>query len=102
VVEGTLFGKSEPRMVRYGPFRGEFDLSGDLIMIRGLDKPGVIGSVGNTLGSKGVNISHFQFARQQEGGEALLFLNTDSRADEACIEKIKALENVAAVRRLFI
>ena len=81
IVEGTLFGKSEPRMVRYGGFRGEFDLSGDLILIDGVDKPGVIGKVGATLGDKGVNIFPFlQFARQEEGGPAPLFLNTDSEA----------------------
>lgn len=102
VVEGTLFGRSEPRMVRYGAFRGEFDLAGDLILIQGVDKPGVIGRVGTALGSCGINISHFQFARQVEGGEALLFLNTDSRADEACLDALRALEHVVEVRRLKI
>ncbi|MBI4964384.1 MAG: phosphoglycerate dehydrogenase [Desulfomonile tiedjei] len=102
VVEGTLFGRSEPRMVRYQTFRGEFDLSGDLILIRGVDKPGVIGKVGATLGEKGVNISHFQFARQEAGGEALLFLNTDTRADDAALSALGALDNIVAVKRLAI
>ena len=102
IVEGTLFGKSEPRMVRYGGFRGEFDLSGDLILIDGVDKPGVIGKVGATLGDKGVNISHFQFARQEQGGPALLFLNTDSKAGDEALEALKALDNVVSVRRLTI
>jgi D-3-phosphoglycerate dehydrogenase len=102
IVEGTLFGKSEPRMVRYGGFRGEFDLSGDLILIHGVDKPGVIGKVGATLGNQGINISHFQFARQEQGGSALLFLNTDSKADDTSLEALKALDNVVSVRRLTI
>ncbi len=102
VVEGTLFGRSEPRMVRYQGFRGEFDLSGDLILIHGIDKPGVIGKVGATLGSRGINISHFQFARQAQGGEALLFLNTDSRADNQSVTELEALENVDMVRRVTI
>ncbi len=102
VVEGTLFGKSEPRMVRYGAFRGEFDLSGDLLMIRGKDKPGLIGKVGTALGSCGINISHFQFARQEVGGDALLFLNTDSQADFPCVASIEELEHVVKVRRLTI
>ncbi|MDQ7782846.1 MAG: phosphoglycerate dehydrogenase [Desulfomonilaceae bacterium] len=102
IVEGTLFGKSEPRMVRYGAFRGEFDLSGDLLMIRGKDQPGVIGKVGTALGNCGINISHFQFARQELGGEALLFLNTDSQADIPCVASIEELEHVVKVRRLTI
>lgn len=102
VVEGTLFGRSEPRMVRYGSFRGEFDLSGELILISGMDKPGVIGKVGTVLGEKGINISHFQFARQTEGGNALLFLNTDVRADEPALNALRALDYVVSVRRLSI
>lgn len=100
LVEGTLFGRSEPRMVRYGAFRGEFNLSGELILIHGVDKPGVIGKVGAALGSKGVNISHFQFARLSPGGEALLFLNTDTRADDDALKALLALEHVNSVRRL--
>jgi D-3-phosphoglycerate dehydrogenase / 2-oxoglutarate reductase len=100
LVEGTLFGKSEPRMVRYGTFRGEFNLSGELILIYGIDKPGVIGKVGAALGEHGVNISHFQFARESPGGEALLFLNTDSRAGDEALQALLTLEHVNSVRRL--
>ncbi|MGB9616941.1 MAG: phosphoglycerate dehydrogenase [Desulfomonilaceae bacterium] len=102
LVEGTLFGKAEPRMVTYGGFRGEFDLSGELLLIRAIDKPGVIGRVGATLGENGINISHFQFARQRQGGDALLFLNTDMKADQKTIDQLSALENVLSVKRLAI
>jgi D-3-phosphoglycerate dehydrogenase len=102
LVEGTLFGRSEPRMVRYRQYRGEFDLSGDLLLLRAIDKPGVIGGVGAVLGDYGVNISHFQFARTEAGGEALLFLNTDSRADDSALETLKSLDHVKDVRRLTI
>lgn len=100
VVEGTLFGRSEPRMCRFGAYRGEFDLAGDLIVINALDKPGLIGKVGSTLGGLGINISHLQFARQKQGGEAILFLNTDSRPDEKAVETLGSMEYVLAVRRL--
>jgi D-3-phosphoglycerate dehydrogenase len=89
-------------MVRYGAFRGEFDLSGHLVLIHGIDKPGVIGKVGTTLGARGVNISHFQFARKEQGGEALLFLNTDTKIDEEAVKALEALENVESVRRVTI
>ncbi|MCX5862936.1 MAG: phosphoglycerate dehydrogenase [Desulfomonile sp.] len=102
VVEGTLFGRSEPRMVRYGPFRGEFDLSGELLLIHCVDKPGLIGKVGTTLGQRGINISHLQFARQTVGGDALLFLNTDVRANELALQELQSLDHVVSVRRLTI
>jgi len=102
VVEGTLFGKTEPRMCSYGPHRGEFDLSGDLLLIDVVDKPGIIGKVGTILGDMGINVSHFQFARQEQGGAALLFLNTDSRADDKTVEALKAIDHVLFIRRLTI
>ncbi|MGD9817474.1 MAG: phosphoglycerate dehydrogenase [Desulfomonilaceae bacterium] len=101
-VEGTLFGRSNPRMVRYGHFRGEFDLSGELILLHAYDKPMVIGSVGITLGEKGINISHFQFAREEAGGQALVFLNTDTKADEAALDALRKLPNIISVRTLTI
>lgn len=101
-VEGTLFGRSTPRMVRYGLFRGEFDLCGELILLHAYDKPKVIGQVGLTLGEKGINISHFQFAREEAGGQALLFLNTDTKADESALEALRQLPNVIGVRTLTI
>jgi D-3-phosphoglycerate dehydrogenase len=102
VMEGTLFGRSEPRIVRYDGFRGEFEPSGHMIVIRAMDRPGVIGAVGMTMGREGVNISRFSFGRSQEGGEALLFLNTDSRADNAALHALGALDNVTEVRRVTI
>jgi D-3-phosphoglycerate dehydrogenase / 2-oxoglutarate reductase len=75
-------------------------LAGDLIVINALDKPGLIGKVGSTLGGLGINISHLQFARQKQGGEAILFLNTDSRPDEKAMETLGSVEYVLGVRRL--
>ena len=99
-VEGTLFGLTEARMVGYGQYRGEFDLDGEVMLISAMDKPGVIGSIGMELGNYGINISHFQFAREKEGGEALLFFNTDSKVDDATKKKLEALNNITAVKRL--
>ncbi|HTY21942.1 MAG TPA: phosphoglycerate dehydrogenase [Desulfomonilaceae bacterium] len=101
VVEGTLFG-NESRMCRYGPYRGEFDLSGNMLLIDALDKPGIIGKVGSYLAERGVNISHLQFARQEQGGAALLFLNTDSRPDDKTVKALKVLDHVLSVSRIAI
>ncbi len=102
VVAGTLFGRREPRMVRYDSAAAEVDLSGHLLLLRALDKPGVIGRVGAVLGDRGINISHFQFAREKEGGDALLFLNTDSPSSDEALEDLRSLEHVTAVRRVTI
>jgi len=101
LVEGALFG-TESRMCRYGDYRGEFDLSENMLLIDALDKPGIIGKVGSTLGDMGVNISHLQFARQKQDGPALLFLNTDSRPDDKTVKALSSLDHILSVSRIAI
>jgi D-3-phosphoglycerate dehydrogenase len=93
-VAGTVFGHSLPRVVSIGEFYVEVIPEGDLLVVRGRDVPGLIGRVGAILGEAGVNVARMGFGRREKGGEALLALNLDSRADEPTLEDIRALDVV--------
>jgi hypothetical protein len=41
-----------------------------------------------------------EFARAQEGGEALVFLNADSEADDAVLRDLRALAHVESVQQI--
>jgi D-3-phosphoglycerate dehydrogenase len=41
------------------------------------DVPGIIGTLGNTLGDNGVNIANFTLGRAAAGGEAIALLYVD-------------------------
>ena len=47
------------------------------------DVPGIIGTLGNTMGKAGVNIANFTLGRAKAGGEAiaLLYLDDAPKAD---------------------
>jgi len=50
-----------------------------MIVIQNIDKPGVIGNVGTTLGRHNINIARFQLGRR--GDRAICLVNIDTPAD---------------------
>ena len=89
---GTIFGKTSPRLVKVGNIRLDAIPEGSMIVIQNIDKPGVIGNVGSTLGRHQINIGRFQLGRLKD--RALCMVNIDTPADEAVIEEIRALPNM--------
>ncbi|MDM8551395.1 phosphoglycerate dehydrogenase [Desulfobacterales bacterium HSG2] len=92
---GTIFGKKYLRIVRLGKIYMDAIPEGSMIVIQNIDKPGVIGNVGSTLGRHNINISRFQLGRL--GDRALCMVNVDTPADDRVIEEIKTLPNIISV-----
>lgn len=57
VVEGTLGMDGSPRLVKWGDLEIEAPIGGPTMVLANLDKPGVIGFIGTTLGDAGVNVA---------------------------------------------
>jgi D-3-phosphoglycerate dehydrogenase len=93
-VAGTLFANAEPRLVELFGIKVEADLAGEMLYIVNEDAPGFIGRLGTTLGEANINIGTFHLGRRHAGGEAVLLLSLDSRADEALVAKVKTLPGV--------
>ncbi len=89
---GTIFGKKYPRIVRFGKIYMDAIPEGSMIVIQNIDKPGVIGNVGSTLGRHNINIGRFQLGRL--GDRALCMVNVDTPAEEQVLEEIAALPNI--------
>ncbi len=73
---------------------------GSMIIIQNIDKPGVIGNIGTTLGQNNLNIGRFQLGRLED--RALCMVNIDTPADEKVLEKIKSLPNIISVRQVHL
>lgn len=99
-VWGTLFGKKEPRIVRYDDFIIEAIPEGEIILVKNIDRPGVIGNIGMTLGKRGVNIATMQFGRDKLGGEAISLLHLDSTLDDKTIKALTDLPNIESVQSI--
>jgi len=99
-VWGTLFGKKEPRIVRYDDFIIEAIPEGEIILVRNIDRPGVIGNIGMTLGKRGVNIATMQFGRDKLGGQAISLLHLDSTLDDETKKALIDLPNIKSVQSI--
>ncbi|WP_165219570.1 phosphoglycerate dehydrogenase [Aquisphaera insulae] len=78
VAAGTLFGKQFIRLVRLGSYLLDAHMDGTLLVFTHLDKPGLIGFIGRTMGDHGVNIAQMNVGREAPGGEAIGVVNLDS------------------------
>ncbi|MFW6381820.1 MAG: phosphoglycerate dehydrogenase [Bacillota bacterium] len=78
-----------PRIIEIDDCRIDFNLEGKFLMAIYLDKPGVVGRIGTILGNEDINIANMHVGRQQEGGEAVMVLQTDSKPSSSTLEKIK-------------
>ncbi len=95
---GTLFGKKEPRIVRYNDFIIEAIPKGEILLVENYDRPGVIGSIGMTLAEQGINIATMQFGRDTMGGQAISLLHLDAPLSDEIMEKLRALPNIISVK----
>src|SRR6185369_14018532 len=57
VAAGTLGSDGSARLVKWGDFEIEAHLGGPTLVVTNIDKPGVVGFIGTTLGDAAVNIA---------------------------------------------
>jgi len=93
-ISGTLFGKYEPRIVRLNAFRLEAIPEGHMLLIYNDDKPGVIGSIGTTLGRHGINIERMQVGQEKEKGGNIILLTTNQPVSAAALQELTSLPSI--------
>ncbi len=96
-ISGTLFGRKEPRIVRFERFDLEAVPEGRILVVQNQDEPGVIGRIGSILGDAGINIARMQLSLDRERGEALAMLNVDATPEDAVLEKLRAVPHMIRV-----
>ncbi|MFD1019429.1 phosphoglycerate dehydrogenase [Thalassobacillus hwangdonensis] len=99
-VAGTLLNGLGPRIVKLDQYSVDVQPTGHLVVIRHHDKPGAIGKVGNLFAEAGVNIATMQVGRKGEGGHAVMVLSVDRPLEDACLEKLRGMEEIRQAHRL--
>jgi D-3-phosphoglycerate dehydrogenase len=100
ILSGTLFGKSNPRLVRLDEYTVDAVPEGHLLFYINEDVPGVIGRIGTVMGSHQVNIAQMSCGRHQVGGRALTILNVDSLIPDRVLAEILAQNSIVWARRV--
>lgn len=99
-VAGTVFDRTNPRIVSVNGFRLEAIPKGCMIFLLNRDLPGVIGRVATLLGDHGINIGRFHLGRKEIGGTALALIQVDTEPEAAQIEALGKLPGVLSARHL--
>jgi D-3-phosphoglycerate dehydrogenase len=100
VIVGTVFGRSEPRLVRFNDFRLEALASGPMLLVFNADVPGVIGALGTTLGKHGVNISRMTVGREEQSNQNIILLSTNELISKELLTEVEGLENITKAQVL--
>jgi D-3-phosphoglycerate dehydrogenase len=83
-VDGTLMGiRKVEKIIAIDGFDLDLPPTENMLFLRYLDRPGVVGAVGNALGTAKINIAGMQVARDAQGGNALMAITVDSTVTES-------------------
>lgn len=99
-VSGTVFAKSELRIVEFYGYKLDFEPAANVLAIQNRDIPGVIGRIGTVLGDKGVNIAAVQWSRKDIGSKAEAFVSVDQPVYEKTIQALLEIDGVLKVSNI--
>jgi len=102
-VEGSVvLGK--PRLMQVDGIYCEAPLGGPLVLLKNLDVPGVIGHIGNVLGSNRINIANFSLGRRDSGEplEAIAVVATDTLVPQDVLDQLMSNPAIKLARSVQI
>jgi D-3-phosphoglycerate dehydrogenase / 2-oxoglutarate reductase len=98
-VAGTLTGpKQVQKLVGIDGFDLEVPIADRMLVLRYIDRPGVIGAMGRLLGDAGVNIAAMQVGRDDRGGHAVSVLTLDDAVPAGVTDDILREVGASSVR----
>ncbi len=93
-ISGTVL-RGESHIVHVNDYWIDIVPSGSYFLFSDhLDRPGIIGAVGNVTGAANININSMHVGRLKPRGEALMILALDEPLPEDVINKIKSIPNI--------
>jgi D-3-phosphoglycerate dehydrogenase len=89
-IAGTVFSDGKPRFIQIKGINIDAEVGAHMLYTTNEDVPGIIGTLGQTMGENGVNIANFTLGRSKAGGEAIALLYVDSQVDAGVLDKLRA------------
>jgi D-3-phosphoglycerate dehydrogenase len=97
-VAGTVYGKSDARIVSMDSYTVDFRPEGFHIITRHTDRPGMVGRVGTLLGTKQVNIAGMYLGREKPLGYAIMALSLDNSVPPETMAEIGDMDGMEYAR----
>ena len=98
-VAGCITPDGQTRLLEIDGIHVEAPLEGNVIYMRNLDVPGVVGRVGTVLGQHNVNIANFSLGRGPES-KAVAVVQVDGEIPEKVLEVLRGIETVLLAKAI--
>ncbi|PKP80986.1 MAG: phosphoglycerate dehydrogenase [Alphaproteobacteria bacterium HGW-Alphaproteobacteria-2] len=99
-IAGTVYSDGKPRFIQIKGITIDAEIGAHMLYTTNADVPGIIGTLGHTMGENGVNIANFTLGRSARGKDAIALLYLDEQPPEAVLEKLRATGLFRQVRPL--
>jgi D-3-phosphoglycerate dehydrogenase len=99
-IGGTVFSDGKPRFIQIKGINIDAEIGQHMVYTTNEDVPGIIGTLGQTMGDHGVNIANFTLGRSDAGGEAIALLYVDAPVPDAAIKALHATGKFQQIRPL--
>ncbi len=100
-IAGTVFNDGKPRFIQIKGINIDAEVGEHMLYTTNDDMPGIIGTLGQTMGENGVNIANFTLGRSGAGQDAIALLYLDAQPPASVLEKLRAtgmFQQVAPMR----
>ena len=99
-IAGTVFSDGKPRFIQIKGINIDAEIGSHMLYTTNEDVPGIIGTLGQTLGANGVNIANFTLGRSVAKGEAIALLYIDDVVPPAAIKQLQETGLFTQVKEL--
>ena len=97
---GTVFSDGKPRFIQIKGINIDAEIGAHMLYTTNEDVPGIIGTLGHTMGKHDVNIANFTLGRAAAGGEAIALLYIDHAVPQAAMDDLAATGMFSQVKPL--
>lgn len=101
-LEGTLFARRHPRLVRINDYEIEAVLEGHLLVTRHRDQPGVIAAISTLLAESSINISRMQLGIVNGSHKAVAVLTVSTPLSADLLSAIAGIDAVTKVMQVSV
>ena len=98
--KGVVFDDRKLRIAQIDNFHFEIEPRGLFLVIRNLDRPGVVADIGSTLATQQINIGSIFLARKRQLGMAMAMIEIDTELDHDSLQRLANTNNITSVRQI--
>ena len=99
-ISGTVFAREEIRIVDFFGYKLDFEPTPSVVAIQNVDRPGIIGKIGTTLGDAGFNIAAMQWSRNRRGEKAVAFISVDGLITDDVLARLRTIDGVIKASKI--